>query len=87
MSSKDDPLAWLARTCHRLLGSQALGFSVQAGHCPTGRSRKEQVQTEEDGPSRLEPGGLDGGTAFVRHLYKGGIKLTKYLESTALDYY
>ena len=58
--------------------SYLLAFAVQAGFCPLGKSRREQVQTEEGGPFCLEPAALDGGTAFVRHLYKSGIDLIKY---------
>ena len=85
-SSRADLQGWLAQTRHKLSGCQALAFSVQAGCCLLGRSRREQVQKEAADPSRLESGALDGGTAFVRHLYKRGINLTKCLDSTALSY-
>ena len=35
------------------------------------------MQTEAADPSRLESGGPDGGTAFLRHLYKGVIDFDK----------
>ena len=72
-SSRAGLQGWLAQTCHKPSGSQALAFSLQAGCGLLGRSRRERVQTEAAGPSRLESGVLDGGIAFLRHLHKSGI--------------
>ena len=35
------------------------------------------MRIEAADPSRLESGVLDGGTAFLRHLYKSGVNLDK----------
>ena len=35
------------------------------------------MQKEVGGPSRLESGGLDGGTAFLGHLYNSGVNFDK----------
>ena len=86
MCNKAGLLGWLAETCHKLSGCQALAFSVQACCCPLGRSRRERVQKEAGDPSRLESGGLDGGTAFVRHLYKSGVNLDKINSAKALHF-
>ena len=77
VSSKADLQGWLAQTCHRLSDYQALVFPVQAGCCSPGRRRRGQVQKEEDSLPGQESGGLDGGTAFLGHLYKTGKNFDK----------
>ena len=68
-SSKADLLEWLAQTCHRLSSCQAQDFPAQADCCSPGRSRRGQVQMEEDSLHCQESGGLGGGTARVRLPY------------------
>ena len=84
-SSRAGLQGWLAQTCHKLSGCQALAFSVQACCCPLGRSRMERVRMEAADPSRLESDGLDGGTAFVRHLYKSGVNFDQINSTELMD--
>ena len=56
LSSRAGLQGWLAQTCHKQSGFQALVFSVQGCCCPLGRSRRGQVQTEAADPSCLELG-------------------------------
>ena len=52
-----------------LSGFPSQVFPVQADDCSPGRSRRGQVQKEEDSLPRREAGGLGGGTALVGRPY------------------
>ena len=53
-SSKVGLQGWWAQTCHKLSNYQAQAFAVQADYCFSGRSRRGQVQKEEDSPPCLD---------------------------------
>ena len=80
VSNKVDLQGGLVETCHKLLCCQAQVLLVPEGYCPPGRSRRGQVQTEEDFLPCQASGGLGEGTALLRlhcHLQRESFK--KYI--------
>ena len=55
-----------AETCHKLSGCPSQVVPFQGDCSPLGRSRREQVQREEDCLPCQESGGPGGGTTLVR---------------------
>ena len=68
--NKADPQGWLAETCYKQSGYPSREVPFQGGCFPLGRSRRGQVQREEDFLPCPESGGPDGATALVRHYWQ-----------------
>ena len=60
---------WLAETSHKPSSCPSQVVAFQGGCSPLGRSRREQVQREEDCLPCQESGGPGGGTALGRRCW------------------
>ena len=66
VSSKVGHQEWFVGTCHKLSCCPTRVVYFQGGCSPLGRSKREQVQKEEDCLPCQESGELDGATVPVR---------------------